>query len=71
MKIVFATNNKNKVIEVQSMLPKTIVLLSLSDIGCLEEIPETADTIEGNAILKANYITEKYGYNCFADLFFA
>ena len=67
MKIVFATNNKNKVIEVQSMLPKTIVLLSLSDIGCLEEIPETADTIEGNAILKANYITEKYGYNCFAD----
>jgi XTP/dITP diphosphohydrolase len=42
-------------------------LLSLEDIGCLEEIPETADTIEGNAILKANYVTQNYGYNCFAD----
>ncbi len=67
MTIVFATNNKNKIIEVQSMLPNSINLLSLFDIGCHEEIPETADTIEGNAILKANYITEKYGYNCFAD----
>ena len=42
-------------------------LLSLEDIGCLEDIPETADTIEGNAILKANYVTQNYGYNCFAD----
>lgn len=67
MKIVFATNNKNKIIEVQSMLPETIVLLSLFEINCHEEIPETADTIEGNAILKANYVTQKYGYNCFAD----
>jgi len=41
--------------------------VSLEDIGCTEDIPETADTIEGNAILKANYVTEKYGYNCFAD----
>ena len=45
----------------------TIQILSLSDIGCEEEIPETATTIEGNAILKANYVTEKYGYDCFAD----
>ncbi|MFC6876671.1 non-canonical purine NTP diphosphatase [Flavobacterium myungsuense] len=67
MTIVFATNNTNKINEVQSMLPNTIELLSLSDIGCHEEIPETADTIEGNAILKANYVTQKYGYNCFAD----
>lgn len=67
MQLVFASNNKNKIIELQSMLPNTITILSLADIGCFEEIEETATTIEGNAILKANYITEKYGYNCFAD----
>ncbi len=67
MKIVFASNNKNKIAEVKNMLPENIELLSLEDIGCIEEIPETADTIEGNAILKANYITEKYGLDCFAD----
>lgn len=67
MKLVFASNNKNKIIEIQNMLPSGITLLSLEDIGCIEEIPETANTIEGNAILKANYVTEKYGYNCFAD----
>lgn len=67
MKLVFASNNKNKIKEVQSILKGSIELLSLEEIGCHEEIPETADTIEGNAILKANYITEKYGYNCFAD----
>ena len=49
------------------MLPATIKILSLEDIGCYEDIPETADTIEGNAILKANYVTNKYGYDCFAD----
>ncbi len=49
------------------MLPKSIQILSLEDIGCLEEIPETADTIMGNAILKADYVTKKYGYDCFAD----
>jgi XTP/dITP diphosphohydrolase len=49
------------------MLPETITILSLEDIGCLEEIPETANTIEGNAILKANYVSQKYGYDCFAD----
>ena len=67
MKIVFATNNPNKVKEIQMVLPDTIQLVSLADIGCTDDIPETADTLEGNAILKANYVTEKYGLNCFAD----
>ena len=67
MQIVFACSNKNKIFEIQSILPETIQILSLEDIGCLEEIPETSTTIEGNAILKANYITSKYGYDCFAD----
>ncbi|MEM0578144.1 non-canonical purine NTP diphosphatase [Flavobacterium polysaccharolyticum] len=67
MKIVFATNNENKIKEIQSMLPETITIVSLESIGCFEEIPETAATIEGNAIMKANYITENYGYDCFAD----
>ena len=67
MQLVFASSNKNKIFEIQTMLPETIKILSLDDIGCVEEIPETADTIEGNAILKANYVTSKYGYDCFAD----
>ncbi len=67
MELVFATHNKNKFKEVQLLLPKHITLRSLDDIGCNDEIPETADTIEGNAIIKANYVTENYGYACFAD----
>ena len=67
MQFVFASNNPNKIKEIQLLLPKEITILSLKDIDCLEEIPETAPTIEGNAILKANYVTEKYGYSCFAD----
>lgn len=67
MKLVFASNNRNKIKEIQQLLPDTIEVLSLSDINCEVDIPETADTIEGNAILKANYVTEHYGYNCFAD----
>lgn len=67
MQLVFASNNKNKILELQSMLPDTITILSLESIGCFEDIPETSDTIEGNAILKANYVSEKYGYECFAD----
>lgn len=67
MKLVFASNNKNKIKEIQQMLPESITILSLEDIGCTEDIPETAETIEGNAILKANYVTKKYGYDCFAD----
>lgn len=67
MHIVFATNNLNKLKEVQSLIPDHIRLLSLKDIGCLEDVSETQDTIEGNAIQKATYIKEKYGYDCFAD----
>ena len=67
MQLVFASNNKNKIKEIQALIPNTIKIISLEDIGCAEDIPETAETIEGNAIMKANYVTEKYGYNCFAD----
>jgi XTP/dITP diphosphohydrolase len=67
MQLVFASNNKNKIKEIQQILPQSITILSLDDIGCHEEIPETSNTIEGNAILKANYVTQKYGYDCFAD----
>jgi XTP/dITP diphosphohydrolase len=64
---VFATNNLNKLKEVQSLIPSSIKLLSLNDIGCFEDIPETENTIEGNAIQKANYIKTNYNYDCFAD----
>ena len=67
MKLVFATNNVNKLKEVQEMLANSIELLSLKDIHCFDEIDETATTLEGNARLKASYITAKFGYNCFAD----
>jgi len=66
MKIVFATHNQNKLKEVAAMLPH-IELLSLTDINCHEEIAETADTLEGNAKIKADYITQQYGLPCFAD----
>ncbi len=67
MKLVFATHNQNKFTEVQTLMPGHVELLSLNDIGCHEEIPETANTIDGNAILKAEYVNRHYGYNCFAD----
>jgi XTP/dITP diphosphohydrolase len=67
MQLVFATNNLNKLTEVQSLIPDHIKLLSLADIGCFEDIPETQDTIEGNAIQKVEYIKTNYGYDCFAD----
>ena len=67
MKLVFATNNAGKLAEVQKMLPDSIELLSLKDIECFDEIEETATTLEGNAQIKANHITENFGYNCFAD----
>ncbi len=67
MKIIFASNNKNKVQEIQNQLPEFIQIITLEEIGCTEEIAETADTMEGNALLKANYVTEKYGLPCFAD----
>jgi XTP/dITP diphosphohydrolase len=67
MQLVFATNNHNKIKEVQALIPKRIKLLSLKDIGCFEEIPEIQLTIKGNAIQKAEYIKEHYGFDCFAD----
>lgn len=67
MKLVFATNNKNKIKEIKHLLNDTIKLLSLEEINCNEEIPETSDTITGNALQKAQYVYEKYGCNCFAD----
>lgn len=67
MKLLFATHNPNKLKEIQSLLPASIELFSLDDIGCKEEIPETSKTIEGNALQKARYVKKKYGYDCFAD----
>lgn len=67
MQLVLATNNLNKLKEVQSLIPKHIKLLSLANMGCFEDIPETQTTIEGNAIQKAEYIKTHYGYDCFAD----
>ena len=67
MTLVFATNNANKIKEVQALIPDSITLLSLADIGCHEDIPETSPTIEGNAMQKVNYIKEHYNYPCFAD----
>ena len=67
MKLVFATNNQHKLKEVQEMLSNSIEVLSLKDIGCSKDVEETEITLEGNAKLKADYITEKYGFDCFAD----
>lgn len=67
MKLIFASNNKNKIREIKNQLPDSIEILSLEDIGCMVDIPETATTIEGNALLKADYIKRHYGFNCFAD----
>lgn len=67
MKIVFATNNQNKLNEVKLLIPKHIDLLSLHDIGCTADIVESATTLQGNAQLKADYVTTNFGYPCFAD----
>ena len=67
MKILFATANQNKAAEIQRMLPSHFELITLSDIELNEDIPETSDTIEGNAKQKADYITEHFNLNCFAD----
>ena len=66
-KIVFATNNAHKLQELRQMLGDRYEVLALADIGCHEDIPETADTIEGNARMKAEYVKEHYGYDCFSD----
>ena len=67
MKIVFATNNKNKLSEIREILGSNFEVMSLADIECHEDIPETGDTLLDNAIQKARYVFEKYGYDCFAD----
>lgn len=67
MRLVFATNNKHKLSEMSSILGDKIELLSLKDINCDVDIPETADTLEGNAILKSEFIYNNYNINCFAD----
>ena len=66
-KIVFATNNVHKLTELRQMLGDRYEILGLADIGCHEDIPETADNIEGNAQMKARYVKEHYGYDCFSD----
>ncbi|MBO7083721.1 MAG: non-canonical purine NTP diphosphatase [Bacteroidales bacterium] len=66
-KIVFATNNKNKLRELREIMSGLYEVLSLDDIGCHEEIVEDADTIEGNAKIKADFVTNKYHVDCFAD----
>lgn len=67
MKLVFATNNAHKLEEIERMLGEKFELVSLREIGCREDIPETQDTLEGNALEKARYVKEHYGYDCFAD----
>jgi len=67
MKLVFATNNSNKIKEVSNLISNQIAIISLKDIGCKEDIVESENTIIDNAILKANYIKNNYGYDCFAD----
>lgn len=66
-KIVFATNNAHKLEEARAILKDSLEVLSLAEIGCHDEIPETAETLEGNALIKARWVKEKYGYDCFAD----
>ena len=65
--IVFATNNLHKLEEIRSIVSDEINIVSLSEIGCHDDIPETADTLEGNALQKARYVKERFGYDCFAD----
>ena len=67
MKLVFATHNDHKLKEVQQLLPAYIELLSLKDIGCFDEIPETGLTLEENAKIKADFVTQTYGFDCFSD----
>ena len=64
MKLVFATNNRHKLEEISAIIGDKIEILGLNDIGCHDDIPETADTFEGNALLKARYVKDKYEYDC-------
>lgn len=67
MQLVFATANKNKIKEIKPLVPPSIEIIGLLDIGCTEEIPETHFTIEDNSMEKAEFIYQKYGYNCFSE----
>ena len=67
MKLVFATHNINKIDEIKPLLPKKMELVSLKDLGCFREIPETGDTLEANALIKASFVKKHYGLDCFAD----
>lgn len=67
MILVFATNNPNKLSEIRSLVPAEIEILSLKDINCNEQLPETNPTLQENALQKAKYVFENYGFNCFAD----
>jgi XTP/dITP diphosphohydrolase len=67
MKLVFATHNSNKAKEIQSLLPADFQILTLTAINCIEKIPETADTLEGNSLLKAQFVNDNFNLNCFAD----
>ena len=67
MKLVFATHNHNKAKEIQSLLEERFEILTLTEIDCLDEIPETAETLEGNSLLKAQFVSENFKVNCFAD----
>src|SRR4051812_31775999 len=67
MDLVFATNNRNKIEELKAMISPDIRLLTLEDIGCREELPETLNTLDGNASQKAKYVFDKYKVSCFAD----
>jgi len=66
-KLVFATNNAHKLSEIRSITQGKVEILSLDDIGCHDDIPETAETLDGNAMMKARYVYERYGLDCFAD----
>lgn len=66
-KLVFATNNKHKLKEAREIIGDGFEIVSLAEIGCHDDIPETAETLEGNALIKAMWIKDKYGYDCFAD----
>ena len=65
--LVFATNNPHKLREIREIMPDLVTILSLADIHCEGDIPETADTLEGNALIKAHYVYDRYGFDCFAD----
>src|SRR5436190_8989408 len=67
MQLVFATNNKHKIEEIRNIIPGDIKILSLADIGCTDELPETGNTLHQNSLQKARYVFDKYGYDCFAD----